>query len=161
MARAVRSSKNKWLQEKAQSIQDALAQGRSSMMWQDIRAIRECRAGIQPVHFSTIKKKDGGVCVGPDELLCRWREHFEGVLNVISSSDQATLDAVEQLPLRHELCEPPDRDEILRALGRLAVGRAGGMNGLLPDVLKCCGGPLLDHKSSLCSRLYGRRGVCP
>ena len=76
------------------------------MVWQDIRTIRECRAGIQPVCFSAIKKKDGGVCVGPDEILCRWREHFEGILNVISSSDQATLDAVKQLPLRHELSEP-------------------------------------------------------
>ena len=61
VARAVRSSKNKWIQEKAQSIQDALAQGRSSVVWRDIRAIHECRAGIQPVHFSAIKKKDGGV----------------------------------------------------------------------------------------------------
>lgn len=56
-------------------------------------------------------------CIGPDEILCRWREHFEGVLNAISSSDQATLNLVEQLPLRHELSEPPDRDEILRDLG--------------------------------------------
>ena len=39
--------------------------------------------------------------------------------------------------------EPPDRNEILRALGQLTVGRAGGINGLLPDVLNCCGGPLI------------------
>ena len=41
VASAVRSSKNKWLQEKAQSIQDALAQGRLSVVWQDIHAILE------------------------------------------------------------------------------------------------------------------------
>ena len=84
MARTVSSSKNKWLQEKAQSTQDALAQGRSSEVWQDIH---ECWVGIQPVRFSAIKKKDEEVCVGPDEILCRWREHFEGVLNVISSNN--------------------------------------------------------------------------
>ena len=43
---AVRCSKNKWLQEKAQSIQDALAQGRLIVVWQDIHAILECLAGI-------------------------------------------------------------------------------------------------------------------
>ena len=43
---AIRSSKDKWLQEKAQSIQDALAQGRLSVVWQDIHAILECWAGI-------------------------------------------------------------------------------------------------------------------
>ena len=46
IASTVRSSKNKWLQEKAQSIQDALVQGRPSVMWQDIHAILECWADI-------------------------------------------------------------------------------------------------------------------
>ena len=66
MARAVRSSKSKWLQGKAQSIQDVLDHGRSSKVWQDICAIRECQAGILSVRFSAIKKKDGEVCVGSD-----------------------------------------------------------------------------------------------
>ena len=145
MASAVGSSKNKWLQEKAQSIQVALAQGRPNVVWRDIRAIRECRAGIQPVRCYAIKKKNGEVCVGSEETLYRWREHFEGVLNVIGSSNQAALEGVEHLPLRSGLAGPPDKDDILRALGRLAVGRAGSLNGLLPDVLKCCGGPLLDY----------------
>ena len=69
---------------KAQSIQNALTQGRPSMVWQDIRAIRECRAGVQPVRCCVIKKKDGEVCVGPEGTLCRWKEHFKGALNVIS-----------------------------------------------------------------------------
>ena len=77
--------------------------------------------------------------------MCRWREHFEGILNVINSFNQEALDDVQQLPLRSELAQPPNRDEIPRALGRLTVGKAGGVNGLLSDVLKCCGGPLLDY----------------
>ena len=64
---------------------------------------------------------------------------------VISSFNQAALDGVQQLLLMSELAQPPDRDEILRALGRLTVGKAGGVNGLLPDILKCCGGSLLDY----------------
>ena len=110
VASAVRSSKNKWLQEKAQSILVALAQGRPNVVWQDIRAIRECRAGIQPVRCCAIKKKNGEVCVGSEETLYRWKEHFEGVLNV---TDQAALGGVEQLPLRSGLARPPDKDEIL------------------------------------------------
>ena len=81
---AVRSNKNKWLQEKAQSIQDALAQGRSSVVWKDIHAIHECWAGLQPVWCCAVKKRDGELCVGFEETLCRWREYFEGVLNVMN-----------------------------------------------------------------------------
>lgn len=48
---------------------------------------------------------------------------------------------MEQLLLRSELAKPPDRNEILVAFGKLSVGKAGGFNDLLPDVLKCCSGP--------------------
>ena len=75
----------------------------------------------QPVCFSAIKKKDGKVYAGFDEILSRWREHFEEVLNVISSLDRATLNAVGSLPLRCEFSKPPDKDEILRALGKLTL----------------------------------------
>ena len=159
VASAVGSSKNKWLQEKAKSIQDALAQGRPNGVWQDIRAIRECRAGLQPVRCCSIKKKDGELCVGPAETLSRWREHFEGVLNVISTFNQSALDEVRQLPLRSELAEPPNEDEILEALWQLAVGKAGGMNGLLPDVMKCCGGPLLEYIVVLFRTVWEERRV--
>ena len=50
------------------------------------------QVAIQPVCFSAI---NGEVCVGPDGLLCRWREQFEGVLNIISSSVQVILGAAE------------------------------------------------------------------
>ena len=73
---------------------------------------------------------------------------------------------MDQLSLRHELSEPPDRDEILRALGKLTLGRAGGMNGLLPDVLKCCGGPLLDYiltlfQTEVCALRVARCSASP
>ena len=76
-ASAITFSKNQWLQEKAQSIKDALAQGRRSVVWQDIRAVCECQAGVHPAHCCDIWKKDREVCVGPEETLCRGREHFE------------------------------------------------------------------------------------
>ena len=41
--------------------------------------------------------------------VCRWREHFDGILNVISSSDQATLDIVKEFPLRCGLSGLPTK----------------------------------------------------
>jgi len=51
-----------------------LIQGRHSVVWQDICAIHECRAGLQPVWCSAIKKR---LC-GLEEMLRRWIEHCEG-----------------------------------------------------------------------------------
>ena len=39
------------------------------------------------------------------------------------------------------------------------MGRAGGLNGLLPDVLKCCGGPLLDYILTLFQTVWRERCV--
>ena len=52
-----------------------------------------------------------------------------------------------------------DRDKILRALGKLTLGRAGGMNGLLPDDLKCCEGALLDYILILFQTVWEERCV--
>ena len=50
----VRTCKNQWFQEMANSVQFALAQGTPSVMWCDIKAFCQCRAGLQPVQLRTI-----------------------------------------------------------------------------------------------------------
>ena len=47
----------------------------------------------------------------------------------------------------------------MKALGQLAVGKAGGINDLFPDVLKCCGGPLLDYILTLIWTEWEKRCV--
>ena len=83
----------------ANSVQSAHAQGNPSVMWHDIQAICQCRAGLQPVWPRTIRKRDGSFYFGPAETVGRWREHFEDVLNVESSFDQALIDDMPQFSL--------------------------------------------------------------
>ena len=52
---------------------------------------------------------------------------------------------MQQLLLRSELAQPPDRKEILATLGQLTVDKVGGVNGLLPEIFKCCSWSLLDY----------------
>ena len=39
------------------------------------------RAGMRPVMTKVIRKSSGEMCVGRDETLLRWQEHFCNVLN--------------------------------------------------------------------------------
>ena len=50
-------------------------------------------------------------------------------------------DDMPQFPLGSVLSDPPGKDKVRRALGKLSVGKAGGDNG----VLKCCGGALVNY----------------
>ena len=69
------------------------------------------------------------------------------------------IDNMQQFPLRSAMSDPPCKGEILKALGRLLVGRAGGGNGLLPDLMKCCGGPLIDFIETLFATVWREQHV--
>ena len=159
MAATVRTCKNQWFKDMANSVQYALAQGNPNVMWRDIQAICQCRAVLQPVRPRAIRKQDGSFCIGPVETVGRWRKHFEGVLNVESSFDQALIDDMPQFPLRGVLSDPPGEDEVRRALRRLSVGKAGGDNGVLPDLLKCCGDALVTHIVTLFTTVWREQRI--
>ncbi len=43
------------------------------------------------------------------------------------------------------MIEPPTEDEICEALSSLKVNKAGGKNGILPEMVKSCVGELMDY----------------
>ena len=43
---------------------------------------------------------------------------------------------VQLMAVREELSMPPSEDETLAAMSSLKVGKAGGKNGVLPEMLK-------------------------
>ena len=135
VAHKVQEGKNRWYQEKANSIQVSLSQGRPSVMWQDIHAICKSRAGLQPVQPRAVRKQDSSLCCGSVETLGRWRGHFEGALNVESSFNLATIDGIQSMAIREEMGGPPTGDEVVAALSRIKVGKAAGGNGLLSDIV--------------------------
>ena len=54
-----------------------------------------------------VKKQDGSFCSRSVETLGRWRGHFEGVLNVESSFNLATIDSIQPMVTRREMCDLP------------------------------------------------------
>ena len=57
------------------------------------------------------------------------------------------------------MCDPPTSEEVMTALSRIKPGKVAGSNGLLPDIVKCCGGPLLDIIISLFSTVWREKQV--
>ena len=61
------------------------------------------------------------------------------MLNVASSFDASVIEAVEQRELLSELDKPPEEDELETALNSIKSGKAGGKNGLTPELVKQVG----------------------
>jgi len=67
------------------------------------------------------------------------------VLNVQSIYDDEVIDAMSVLEPTLHLDDPPTMEELETALSRLKVRKAGGLSGILPEMI-LCGGPVLHNR---------------
>ena len=102
---------------------------------------------------------NGELCIGRDESLQRWREHFHGVLNIRSSFLASVVDEVEDYPIDESLDVPPSEEEILDVIKLIKDGKAAGENGVLPEMIKCCGLDLLDYLVVLFQSVWSEGSV--
>ena len=63
-------------------------------------------------------------------------------------------------PIDESLDAPPSENEVLEALDKMKSGKAGGKNGVLPEMIRCCGAHLLDHLVELFQCVW-REGYVP
>ena len=57
------------------------------------------------------------------------------------------------------MCSPSNSDEMLAVLSRIKVWKAACSNGLLPGIVECCGGPLLDLILSLFGTVWSEKQI--
>ena len=83
------------------------------------------------------KLRDGKgnlICTRSGRIL-RWREYFEGLLNVPSGVKQIQMDKIEALVPEPSLDEVPRFEETIAAVGRLKAGRAAGPDGIEAELV--------------------------
>ena len=105
------------------------------------------RLGMRrPGRTRAVRDLDGKLCTGHDDTLHRWHQHFHGVLNVRSSYDVRVVNAVsDEYPVRGELADAPTEEEVMEAMGKLKLGKDDGKSGILPEMVRGCGGELMDY----------------
>ena len=74
------------------------------------------------------------ICTRSGRIL-RWREYFEGLLNVPSGVQQIQMDKIEALVPEPSLDEVPRFEETIAAVGRLKAGRAAGPDGIEAELV--------------------------
>ena len=100
--------------------------------------------GRRPARSIRLRKQDGNLTTGPEELKQFWHEHFSRVLNVSSQCNQE-LDEIPSWEVMHSLDVSLTSAELSAALERLKCGKAGGRTGVLLELILCVG-PVLHHR---------------
>jgi hypothetical protein len=92
-----------------------------------------------------------------ENILERWAEHFDGVLNRPSSINE---EAIQRLPvaINESLAEPPTVSKTIKSIELLSSEKAPGADSIPAEVYKA-GGPILAEKLTelLCIRNVFRK----
>ena len=103
----------------------------NEVFWQTIRHIRGKRSNIT----YSIKDSDGNILTDENEILSRWREYFEDLLNPVKAS---TRDTHEVTHLGED--EVFTAAEVATAIKGIKSGKAAGEDEIRPEMLKALTG---------------------
>ena len=159
--RLIRQVKNKWYQSKASEIERSTrgSTRRSGGAWKNIRQLQQASRGLRPAISKAVKDEKGELCRTQAECHRRWRTHFQRILNIEIDFDLSVIEAVRQRHLRTELDIAPTPEELEVALDALKSGKAGGKNGLLPEVIKRVGVVFDEYIQDLFSEVWNAGAV--
>ena len=141
----IRQMKDKWWADKAAEIQSYADQRASKAFFSGLKMVY----GPSSQTNAPLKSSDGTLLTEKSDILDRWTEHFDMLLNRPSSIDQTAIDAMTQRPLIEDLALPPTEKEIEEAIHQLQPGKSPGPDGIPPEVFKEGGSSLLSEITSL------------
>ena len=119
------------------------------------------RRGLVPTRSATIRDENGNPCTTTDTQHQRWRRHFSNVLNIPSQFNEVELARIRQRPIKSQMADLPTMEELIKAVGKLKTGKAGGSSGILPEMVKaaCSDSDFLELLLSLVHQAWKERQV--
>ena len=148
--RSLRAMQNSWWKARAADLQEAADKHDSKSFYQGLKAVYGPSYKTSP----GIKSKDGVLLTEPGQVLDRWSEHFNGVLNQDSEFDTSVLDEIDQKDINQSLTALPTLDEVLLSIKQLTAGKAAGADGIPPDVFKHGGKPIAEELLKLFMQIW-------
>lgn len=129
----VAKAKEDWICEVACRAESASRDGH--VRWRCLKQLRGCSRGRTPRRQNAILDRNGELVCDLDRVRERWCQHFNSVLNIPSHFSDDVVDNYPHLTTRFDLDNPPSMEELVKAIERLKMNKAGGKTELLPELL--------------------------
>lgn len=131
---------NEYWQELSSSIQLAAATGNIRWMYEGIKKA----LGPTQSKTSPLKSSSGETITDKGQQMERWVEHYSELYSRENVVVASAIDAIEPLPTMTDLDVEPSQEELSKAIDSLACGKAPGIDGIPPELIKHCKSTLLD-----------------
>ena len=137
---ALRKMKENWWNDRAEEIQKAADMKDSKSFYEGLKKVY----GPKESSNSPVLSADGETLhTDKSEILLRWKEHFESVLNSNSEIDEEVISSIPQRPEIPGLAFLPTFEEIKHVIKQLLCGKAPGKDGIPPEIFKYGGTKLI------------------
>ena len=148
--------KDTWLKNKSKEIQTYAETKNSKKFYNAIKAVY----GPQTSGTSPILSADGSTLfTEKEEILDRWSEHFQNVLNRPSTINEEAIDRLPQVELNTSLSDPPTLEETAEAISLLSNGKAPGPDAIPAEVYKAGGHILVEKLTELFKSMWEQESV--
>ena len=154
--KALRAMKEAWWSAQATYLQDAFDRKDSKAFYEGMKKV----FGPQENGVAPINSIDGEVLTDKTEILKRWKEHFESVLNNTSFTDENVFNSIPQRPEIPELSFLPTIQEVLAAIKQISAGKAPGKDAIPPEIFKYGGTKLVKKLLALFIQIW-TQGMVP
>ena len=141
--REIRRMQNQWFSQKAKDIEAYAATNNAKKFYKSLQAVygRNTSAGSSPL----LDVKGEKLITDKEEILERWGEHFESVLNRPSTVNDEAISRLPQIDFNMTLDQLPILDEVNKAIKSLSNEKAPGSDAIPAEIFSE-GGPSLVAK---------------
>lgn len=137
----LRKLKNDWWTGKAREIEEFAVKNDMHNFYNAVKSVH----GPKNSSLSPVKSADGSTLIKDQkQVVDRWAEHFQALLNQPATPDLAVLEELPCYPTIEELDLPPTFSEVLVAVRSLKNNKTPGPDGIPAEILK--------HGGYLCTR---------
>ena len=128
--RSVKKDKRDYIDSLAQEAEEAAYHGNMKDLYMTTKKL----AGKYSRPERPVKDKQGQNIIDSEQLLERWAEHFDELLNRPAPENPPDIaEAETDIDID---CDPPTREEIIRAIKKMKNGKAAGPDGIPAEALK-------------------------
>ena len=128
--RSVKKDKRDYIDSLAQEAEEAAYHGNMKDLYMTTKKL----AGKYSRPERPVKDKQGHNITDSEQLLERWAEHFEELLNRPAPENPPDI-AEAEIDIDID-CDPRTREEIIRAIKKMKNGKAAGPDGIPAEALK-------------------------
>ena len=152
----LREIENDWWLQKAEKMQKEADENNSAGFFNSLKEMYGPQAKIS----NAILSDDGSeVITEPSQLIGRWREYFNGLLNAVATTDEDILRNIQPFPAQRDLDAAPTLEEVEIAIRKTKMGKSPGIDGIPPEVYKFGGEELTRRLHQLIVKCWEERTV--